>query len=353
MNANESDSFDNWTNRMAAVFPELWKMLYSKVYDSIGQYGSPRLPAVTVLTTALSGFREHSHMVIYTQACQALASGSQTYFITRDLVASLSKMTLPDDFCFSDFKLKWPCVTFMLPKGMNLSPDGRDCPYLRLSFQEANTNYSIPLKTKIGQLPIIHNQSSALVISTSTYITKGPDGGMITYHFTVPGDAKNLKEVMALNESPNSVEERERELQIVENNMDEFNKNFTNRPLSTGEGDFAKQCLLLAIKIALFMETKPEYVELGSPKKKFHPSKERTDIYYPNIVGKSYRIRYVYANGQEIPESERRHVRLHYRIPHMRWQPYGPRKTVDPRDRKRVLIHIDGMMVGGKDEEKT
>jgi hypothetical protein len=350
-------TFDEYMKRVSDQVPDLWRALYPRAYEVTSQYGSTKLPAITLMANAISPIDAHGRKVLYAQTCMLLQGAVPTYFITRDLVFALSKTELPLDYELKDFEMKWPAVLFMLPRDMMVDENGLDHPYLLLSHQLKPEEFQLQFPSEkytpeqiARSFPTVLSKSCGITVTTSAYAPRTTDGDsrLTTYNYSViPAQHPTLGEAFQLDESENYRQEREAWLKRTVEKVGETELHtLLNQPLSQGESNFSKSCLTLAMKIALFMESKKELVEMGKPKKTFHRKERRPDIFYPNIVGKSYRIRYVYEKDeQDVPEHQKHQVRFHWRNGHYRWQRFGKGRS----ERKRILI--EGLFVGTKLEQ--
>lgn len=346
-------SFDDYTKQVIAKLPAVWPTFYPRAYENVGQYGSPKLPAITLMANAISPLDAHGRKVIYVQACQLQQLEVPTYFITRDLLFALSETDLPNDYELKEFQMKWPAVLFMLPRDMNHDSTGIDHPYLLLSqmVEPGEFCLRVPGYTEEQSkrtFPTVLSKTIGMTVTTSAYEGGHTDSRLTTYNYSVvPAQTPTLGEALQIEESDTIIKEREAWHRAIGKSCVTETDLHTmmHQPLTHEEGDFSKRCLKLAMKIALFMESKKEMVEMGKPKKTFKPKDNRPDICWPNIVGRSYRIRYVYDKSDEdVPDGLKRHVRFHWRRGFMRWQWYGKGLT----ERKRVLI--EGRMVGSRPE---
>lgn len=340
-------TFEEFVKKGAEMCPDLWRAFYPRVYEHTGGYGSCKLPAITLLSTVLSPMESHGNKAVYMQACMLQKQDVPTYFITRDLLFALAQTDLPDDYDLNQFSMRWPAVLFMLPRDFNKDKAGDDYPYLLLSHQKDAEQFQLKLPSG-RHCPSVTVVKGGIMVSTSSYVNK--DGLAIgSYNYTVIPSIQNLLgEALKADESDNNRKDREdwerrqKERPLTEKEVDVFK----TMPMSELEHDFSKACLKLALKIVLFMDSKKDLVEMGTPKKIFHGRDQRTDIWWPNIVGKSYKIRYVYDHsGEDVPEHEKRNVRFHWRRGHMRRQRYGEGRAMV----KTILI--EGLFVGSKQGE--
>lgn len=344
--------FEEYIKQVSDQVPDLWRALYPRAYEHTGQYGSPKLPAITLMANAVSPLDAHGRKVLYAQTCMLLQLEVPTYFITRDLLFALSQTDIPMDYELKDFEMKWPAALFMLPRGMNVDQLGADHPYLLLSQQVEPEEFQLKFPSErytqdqiARSFPTVLSKSCGITMTTSAYSDAG-DSRLTTYNYSViPAQHPTLGEALALDESQTAMQERQAWIKATGGSHVTETKLHTlvNQPLTQDEGDFSKACLKLAMKIVLFMDSKKELVEMGTPKKKFKRHEHRPDIHFPNIVGRSYKIRYVYEKSDEdVPEDQKRHVRFHWRRGFMRWQRFGKGLT----EKKRILI--EGRFVGTK-----
>jgi hypothetical protein len=342
-------TFDEYVRKGSEMCPDLWKVFYPRVYEHTGAYGSCKLPAITLLSNVLSPMDHHGNKAVYMQACMLAQMDVPTYFITKDLLFALAQTDLPDDYDLNSFSMRWPAVVFMLPRGVNLNKEGNDYPYLLLSHdKEGGRHELIPPSGR--RCPMVQSLKGGIMVSTSSWVN-GSDLGISSYNYTVVPKIQNLLgEALKADESDNNKKDREEterrraEHPVTEKEVDLFK----TLPMSDLEHDFSKGCLKLALKIVLFMDAKKELVEMGSPKKLFSGREQRTDIWWPNIVGRSYKIRYVYNHSDaDVPEHERGNVRFHWRRGHMRRQRYG-----EGRSQVKTIL-IEGLFVGSKPEAQT
>lgn len=174
MDAAHPSMIDSIRN-MERMFPELWKLCYPRVFEEVGHFYSPKIPAAATfaaLSAAMSSNIEsmavQSRMEVMT-ASKLVHLGMPMFFIAPALLAAIQQTVPPHELEWPYMKLPFEAAIFMLPKDGCAHRENGPCPYIAYSrWRVGETHLLLP-----GLKRTITSGLDTFAIIASSYAANG------------------------------------------------------------------------------------------------------------------------------------------------------------------------------------
>lgn len=295
-------------------FPGLWKRCLPRVYDQLGRFHSPKYAAASLVNSVMAAMRygiETSPAIRNQYITASLLDRHQvpTFFVTSNLLRAAAQTNLPPDMSWVDIPMPHPALLFVFEQGAVKHPEDGEISFVAIARPQAKDSIQhsqpgSPLGTMID---------GGFMMLTAAHETAGFDQYDLSMSERISPTIEDIKMVM----------------------QDEFQRPVNNPAfedtISMAGQQFNHWLTVLAIKLVLVMNARPEQVSAGSHRrtvKSKHAGEAPIQFWTPNILGRSY------VSESEVDHAADPHgkVRLHWRRGHFNRQPYGPnhslRKTI-------------------------
>lgn len=300
--------------------PGLWKHVYPRSYEHLGNFHSPKIAAASLANAVISaralgldasaGVRNQ-----YTVAALCDAHQVPTFFVTNSVLQSANQTELPNELRWVDIPMPHPGITFVFEQGAVTHP------------QMGAIAFALVGRPRRGDT-IQHSYPGSPRADMGA-------GGFIMV--TGGHELTNFDHVdLAMSEVVSPTIGHLDAISIVDHDIVPSFESI----LTADEKVWNRWLTLLCFKLILIMNARPELVSRGQlqrtvkPKRTGEPKKE---FWTPNILGKHYAIQ---TEGKDVPAVAGSKVRMHWRRGHFRQQPYGPNHTL------RKTIWIEPTLIG-------
>jgi hypothetical protein len=309
--------------------PAMMRLLYPKVYDSPGDFGSTKQVAIDLCTTFMCS-RPSSEVFAGEEAYKdvALMNGVMTaealiryqvptFFIAKDFFAAAMNSNPPTDFPVRELRFPFPSMVFMLPKGVLQSPTDGPIEYIAFSVW-------IDCPT---EFPSVFADGRRFRVETSrlSWFTRAKGNTMMGTFGADVGDLDKgtLGDFFA----------------TVDTDSDAKNPSVFSLPIDEDDAEFMRSVPRVIFKLLLAITARPELVEHGFERKRAKPQngQPRPGYWTPNIIGRKYRV----ATEGPRHTGNGSSPRMHWRRGHYRRQPFGERLQ------QSRVIWIDPMLISG------
>lgn len=288
------------------TYPELFQRFYPRKYAAPGGYSSPKAPACVFCVSMLGAMmlkQKHGAAAIDVDpVLNNVAAISErlsdlwmpTYWVGKELAQAALETEPPHDLKPADLQMPLDAMTFMLPLGTLVSPDGEDCSWVSVALGEGHIN-----------------KQKSLAICT------GSRAGA-SYMAQIKED-----QTLAAHDSTHS---------------GEFHP-FYGEMGELGQDDksFSRKFIRVAVTLLMLMTARPNLVETPTKLNAPPPStgKAARKLATPNWIGRTYRVaRAESAGGTHASPN------VHWRRGHWRHQAHGPRNSL------RKDIWIEPTIIG-------
>lgn len=324
-------------------YPKLAKAVYPRRIQPPNGYANPRFFATDMLSGVFVGFSSDMKMFVHAAtnmaALMVVKYGVPTYFVRSEFAQAASHTKPPADFKFSEMKWPLPAMVFALPLDFSVRTFGYCVPFIYLC-QLPHGDYPACIKgLPEFELPIsasmpVHNEGDKFCIGYSVYVqNKLPLSYISTYlpNHTIStvrdceiDDATYYEESLIKSRLP----------QDMQDSMFSDKANFPKE--GEEEKAFMDKVQSFALKLMLTLTARPDVIVTGGLARAEKVKKGRTvdALWNPNLIGWHYRA----ARPAAVAASHGSHAspRMHWRLGHIRNQPYGP-KPWDEKTPTRAL----------------
>jgi len=319
--------YDFLERRLNEYDPRMMHLLYPRVYDSPGAFGSPKQAAIDLCTTLLC-VRRSSQMFAGEEAFKdvALMNGVlcaealirykvPTFFVARDFFAAANNSNPPLEFPVHALRFPFPAMLFMLPKGALHSPTDGPIEYLAFSVWK-----DCPFEMS-SSFP--DGRRFRVETDRISWFTRAKGNTMVG---TFGADVGNL-EKGTLGDF----------FATVDQESDFKDPSLYSLPIDDDDAAFIRSVPRIILKLLLAITARPELVEYGLERRraKIEGNRIRSAFWTPNIVGRKYRV----ATQGSQHTGTGTSPRMHWRRGHYRNQAHGERNQL------RRLIWIDPMLI--------
>lgn len=304
--------------------PGLWEMSYPRRYDNLGKFHSPKLAALGCADAACkamaSGISDHAIRNEFMVSAQCAKHNYPTFFVTSKILEACALTNLPPDMNWTEIPMPFDGMTFIFEREALVHPEDKlEVPYVSIARVRAGHQLTHPYPgTPTGKMGI---------------------GGMALMTTQVaPDQIFHMDFTMSESTSPLI---KDIDLAAVKE-YDVIDKVHLMHSLSAEGKQFNKWLMLLALKLVLLMNARPEQVSMGTLQRTVKPKRSRdkpTEFWTPNIIGRSYHPP-TEGDVSTAAPGEQGHRRMHWRRGHFRQQPHGPNMSL------RKTIWLEPMLVG-------
>lgn len=313
--------------------PDLWKLCYPRVYENLGKWHSPKIPA-TVFGQAIVGHayarRRHQDMATagtlnqYTVAQLCLEHRIPTYFIPTAVLHALEQTAPPPDLKWTELHLPHPGCVFMFEHGAVRHPREGEIAYFAYGRMRSNCRFVNQMDPSITDN--VPAQGGGIIFSTATHQFQG----MPLYDLSM---SEKVSE--SLGDIAKAADRYARNVTIKDGLSMEI-------PITPEDSTFNKWMAATVFKIILLMLARPEVIAHGQKVNEVRNKKtgKTTEFWAPTIIGRHWR-----PERQE-PEGTHASPRMHWRRGHFRQQPHGPNRS------QVKTVWIEPMIVAAPSEEK-
>lgn len=299
--------------------PAIWNYCYPKFYTGTEKYISARIVATAFFMSAMDCLKLAGPDASVTEIA-TLASlvkmkkfGLPMLFIAPELLAAVSKSEPPEQMRWDTMPKPFDGAVFMLPRGALTHPVNGEVAWLGYAhigkgerLQASQINYNAV------------NERECFTVIWNCHEESRPPG----FHVNLVADFNPFISRTAIKDSLGQASNDQSFLQI---------------PMAESENEFGELATSLVFRLIMAMVARPGLVEKG----KFTGKKLKsgTEIWTPNVIGRTFTIRREAADGEGGWS-----LRMHWRRGHFKEHAHGPQLTL------RKTIWIEPYMAGGKSE---
>lgn len=271
---------------------DLWRKVYPRVYQSIGEYQSPRFVALNLVgailwldTDRAAAPLSASHVA--TLASRAFDFDLPAFFVSREFLAAICQTDLPDDIKWTDTKLPYDAGLLYLPLGALRDPEGAAVNVLGWHRLRKGEQILVGRKMKIDCIE-------------DAFIVLGLCEPSVTRMYSRCVDASQTHYIAAPTVTAST-------------------RGIFDLPLTKDDEVFLSQMVSICFSILLSLNAKPELLTPGqlSTGKGKKTKKAKREFWTPNIIGRSYRVQREHRGGSHASP------RLHWRRGRWNHQPIG------------------------------
>jgi len=309
-------SIDEMEKFIRLAAPGLWEKCYPRSYDNLGKFHSPRIPAVCLANAVIAamqlGLENTGARNQFMAACCVDAHKVPTFFVTSAIVNACANTSLPMDMRWTDTPMPHPGMILIFERGSVKHPTCGEVAFVAVGRLQSAS------KLTHSHLPGFSRNVPLGAFISMYLVHESPQ--LYTYDLSL---SENSSRVQDVDNANNWVERQGDELAA---------------PMADEEAKFNQWLTVLAMKIVLVMNARPDQVSPGTclrTVKAKRPGESRREFWSPNIVGQNYAVQ-----RTEKLEPQGGHVRMHWRRGHFTRQPYGPGRTL------RKTLWLEPMLVG-------
>lgn len=265
---SKADVRANFIDKMEAS--EEWKILYPRVYQGVGGFGSPKRVAETYYmaihsvmntpATATAAMR-----AVYCAACQAGENAFPTFFVDAQLLSAVLNTNPPSGVRWSEMKLPFEAGVFVLPRGSLRYIDGSEVNHLGwLRAREGN----------------------GCCFGAGAPIVNVPYDAFIIYALPLNEDGTILYSTLDAKQRP----------YIDDSPLEESWRGTFDLPLTSDDQGFLLLCRSLVFGLLMVMNARPSLISYGRREGK-QSKKSQREFWTPNVIGRGYRAQREHQGG--------------------------------------------------------
>lgn len=255
----------------AREHPDLWRRVYPRVYQGVGEFESPRFVALNLASAiqwldmdragaALSV--KHTAMI----ASRAFDFGLPAFFVAREFLAAICQTDLPDDMKWTDAKLPYDAGLLYLPLGTLRDPEGAAVNVLGWCRQRKGEQIRIGEKTQMNCT----------------------EDAFVVFGLCDPSAERLYSRGVNALQTPYIV------APTVDIDSDE--RGLFDLPITRDDEAFLSQMTSVCFSLLLVQTAKPGLVTVGQRSGK-QSKRGKREFWTPNFIGRSYRIRREHQGG--------------------------------------------------------
>lgn len=298
--------------------PGLWELCYPRVYDNLpAKFHSPKLAACSLTNAVMSaktlGLSASSISNQFLVATLCDQHDVPTFFITREVVKAADSTDLPLDMKWVDIPMPHPGLVLMFERGAVKHPTDGEIGFIACGRPKAG----MMLDHKYPKAPRARQISGGFVVLTAAHeMPEFPQFDISMSDVKSPTIKDIDRTKITLHETESAI----------------------GMHLSEADKDFNQWLAVLAIKLILVMNARPEMISHGKHLRsiKARPDRPARQFWSPNIVGASYKCQQDSGSAQPSGLTKR----LHWRRGHFTRQAHGPQFSL------RRTIWIEPCLVG-------
>lgn len=267
---------------------EEWRILYPRIYQGTGGYGSPKRAAETYYmavnwmmdnaATAPAAFR-----AIYCAACVAKEHAFPVFFVDAQLLSAVLNTDPPSGVRWTEMKLPFEAGVFCLPRGAFRYVDGSEVNHL--GWLRAHKGDALRFNERA---PAVNALNDAFLV----YAQPLNDEGTVLF--------SNL-----------NADERP---YIDNSEVNDSWRGTFDLPLTSGDDEFLRLCRSLVFGLLMVMNARPALISYGRREGK-QSKKTRREFWTPNIIGRGYRAQREHQGGSHAsPKAGWRHGHYTHQI---------------------------------------
>lgn len=319
--------------------PDVWAASYPRrIIPPVG-YANPRYFSAVIAGTVLCSVKKQlNQLPEMTGQCvsyQLIKYRVPTFFLSYDFVCAIAATDPPEDMNLVDVKFPLDAMLFVLPDLFVKQYASVYSPFIAIAKAEKGIYPSELLQNRLPRLKNsygIDNQQNRV---TMHYVVFPGNKDALPCEYT---GAYNLDKPISTIHDAQFVDSTKHEEEVfnifpVKENMVEDEKVFNQR------------MNFLAIKLLLSLDATSEYIEYGTllRKQKFKHNVIKDELWGPNIIGRTYRIR----QPDHFSVGTHASPRTHWRRGFWRRQKYGTALS------KMKLIWIEPVLVNVSQTEQV
>jgi hypothetical protein len=335
------------TEIMEQTFPGLLAKFYPRQYQNVGAYHSPKVISTflanVVSETTRYGFDRAptAYRLMLPGMRYMIDHKMPMFFISPDMLKAIMLTKFDNDIDWVNMKLPFESAVFVLPTGGCTHPEDGDLACIMWNRAVGGTTYQPPV-SGYGLPPItVENTSLALVgLCTQTGVwydaclsaKERPTLQLRNLFYRQPGEA----------------------MRPIEKSVPGLDEDL----VAETDAPFIENLGVIVFGTLLAMQARPDLIDAARLDKVVqHKGGERKEFWYPNIIGKRYKIRREVPSvksGQfqfkagESKGGTHASPRAHWRCGHFRHQAYGPKSTM----RKQIWLEPVYVCPMGEEEKK-
>ena len=310
---------DSWYERVKSQHPDVLAICQPRRYHSVPGYSNPKyhagIMASRILTNSISPNVVMGRVIVLT--CELLKYNVPTYFLDDAFIRAVASTELPADLLFSELKLPYPAMVFVLPKQFSLDYFGRDIPFLGANYVEKRT-YVFPPTQSIPHPNFYDAENDGITFSACVAYTSFP----VDYATTIHLDEKITARV-----DDKIFEHYEIDDPFLKHWVEQNRKE--DEPTKEEDIKISNNYVALLSKLILVLN-QWSYIKMGTCERpqKIKKGKIRDSLWTPNFIGRGY-------SRPVLPAGEKtgRTLATHFRRRHFTWQVCGPKVGIYARHR--------------------
>lgn len=305
--------------------PDIWRQVYPRSYAQIGGWHSPKDAAFVHAGCHLSAEAMKKRHTYQDSAASCMSFATilcdehemPTFFVSRTLLEAVEMSDPPSDLPFSEIKMPFSGLTFVLPIGTGvISPSGEEVSFISIGRLERGRSF-LPAPRSTSAAPC-----NILFIG---FGASAPSPVWACSLSDIDGSAAIGKLRVSTQMDPEPCIKAQDNSTLV--SMDD------------AENEFCRRVNWMAVGILLAMTARPELIERGRLLKKARGN--RRELWSPNVIGRGFR-----AAGREAREDAAGiSPRMHWRRGHFRNQACGKGRT------ERRVAWIEPCLIAAETEK--
>lgn len=327
--------YGNFERALNKYDPRIMELLYPRIYDNVGGFGSPKKAAID-LATMLAFTRKRSPYYKEPDAAKpptTILAGPlvaealipfrvPTFFIAKDFFGAAMNSSPPLDFPVTELRFPFPAMIFMLPNGAFTSPTDGPIDFLAFAAWRGSGGREMLSNTAFPDGTRVRIKGDCL-----SWFTRARGTGVDFAAITGELGGGTLGDFFS----------------TADTNPPSSSGSAYEMPVDADDDAFIKSVPRVILKLLLAMTARPELIEHGTERKpaKVAPNGERVHpaFWTPNIIGRKYRL--TTEVGERL-EEKHHSPRMHWRRGHYRLQPFGEGRL------QSRLIWINPMLIAAE-----
>jgi hypothetical protein len=312
---------------MEGMFPDFWDICYPRVHRDVGNWHSTKVPAAVLTSGAVKGLTSqglhamrNDERIFYMTASLCAKNNFPTYFVTRTLVESVARSSVPDKLKWTDLNMPHPGITWMLPIGALRHPEEGDVAFITLARAKGHEEVKFPFPGA----PVGRPQADAM------YCVFGCPTHPLFPMYDVSLSAETSPYVVSTANVAKGIDFSVNEL-LTEQGAE---------PMTLEQTTWNSNVMAIAFRLLLIMLARPQLITSGGLAKRVTRANKRpTEFWSPTIMGLNYKVRREPSGEPGVSTGFKQ--LFHYRAGHFKMQPFGVGHS------QRKEIWIDDYCAGG------